>query len=157
MNIKSVDYFKIAVILLITMTMFTFRLSAQKEKKVIFTVEAPKPIGPYSQAVFTDGFLYISGQIAINPATNLMDTTEISSQTKQVMENLKAILKASDMDFTNVIKTTIYIIDMSKFAKVNEAYGKYFKDYFPARETVQVSKLPKNAGIEISMVAFKAD
>ena len=124
-------------------------------RKIIFTSEAPKPIGPYSQAIKVNGFLYVSGQIAIDPATGKMDTTDIISQTKRVMENLKAILKASGMDFANVVKTSIYMTDISKFAKVNEIYGGYFKDNFPARETVQIGKLPKNAGIEISMTAFK--
>jgi 2-iminobutanoate/2-iminopropanoate deaminase len=129
------------------------RLSAAK--RIITTSEAPKPIGPYSQAVSTNGFLFISGQIAIDPVSGKMDTADISRQTRRVMENINAIIKASDMDFTNVIKTTIYITDMSKFAIINDIYAKYFKDNFPARETVQVAKLPKNAGIEISMVAFK--
>ena len=129
--------------------------SKEVSKKTITTPDAPKPIVPYSQAVYANGFLFISGQIAIDPVTGKLDSTDFASQTKKVMENLKAIFKASDMNFNNVIKTTIYITDMSKFAAINNIYSQYFKDNFPARETVQVNKLPKNASLEISMVAFK--
>jgi 2-iminobutanoate/2-iminopropanoate deaminase len=123
--------------------------------KAVFTADAPKPIGPYSQAIPADDFLFISGQIGIDPATGNIESDDISLQAARVMDNLQAILKAAGMDFSNVVKTTIYITDMNNFAKVNEIYGKYFKENPPARETVQVARLPKNAAIEISMTAFK--
>jgi len=125
-------------------------------KKIIFTDKAPAPIGPYNQAVLVGNTLYTSGQIAINPATGelVLDTIEI--ETKQVMENMKAVLEAADMTFENVIKTTIFIMNMGDFAKINAVYGTYFDEKTaPARETVQVACLPKNVNIEISMLAVK--
>lgn len=125
-------------------------------KKIIFTPKAPAPIGPYSQAVLVNNMLYTSGQIAINPATNelVLDTIEI--ETEQVMQNLKAVLDEAGMTFENVIKTTIFIMDMNDFAKINSVYGKYFDEKTaPARETVQVACLPKNVNVEISMIAVK--
>ncbi|MCI0448439.1 MAG: RidA family protein [Chlorobi bacterium] len=125
-------------------------------KKIITTEKAPKPVGPYSQAVSAVGFLFISGQIPINPATGNIAAEGIKEQTRQVMENLKAILNASEMDFTSVVKSTLFIKDMGKFSDVNEVYGSYFSAEPPARETIEVSRLPKDADIEISMIAFKA-
>ena len=122
-------------------------------KKIINTPNAPAPIGPYSQAVFSNGTLYTSGQIAINPSTNELILMDIPSETRQVMENLKAVLEAADMTFANVIKTTIFLSDMGSFAAVNEVYGAYFSSDFPARETVAVKTLPKNVNVEISMIA----
>lgn len=125
-------------------------------KKIIFTDKAPAPIGPYNQAVLVGDTLYTSGQIAINPATGelVLDTIEV--ETKQVMENMKAVLEAADMTFENVIKTTIFIMNMGDFAKINAVYGTYFDEKTaPARETVQVACLPKNVNIEISMLAVK--
>jgi 2-iminobutanoate/2-iminopropanoate deaminase len=125
-------------------------------KKIIFTDKAPAPIGPYSQAVLSGNTLYTSGQIAINPATGELVLTDIETETKQVMENMKAVLEAAEMDFENVIKTTIFISDMNDFAKINGVYGAYFNEKTaPARETVQVACLPKNVNVEISMVAVK--
>lgn len=125
-------------------------------KKIIFTEKAPAPIGPYSQAVLSGNTLYTSGQIAINPATGELVLTDIETETKQVMENMKAVLEAAEMDFENVIKTTIFISDMNDFAKINGVYGAYFNEKTaPARETVQVACLPKNVNVEISMVAVK--
>lgn len=124
-------------------------------KKIIFTEKAPAPIGPYNQAVLSKGILYTSGQIALNPVNMelVMDTIEI--ETKQVMENLKAVLDAAGMTFENVIKTTIFIMDMNDFGKINSVYGSYFnEETAPARETVQVACLPKNVNIEISMIAM---
>ncbi len=125
-------------------------------KKVINTPNAPAPIGPYSQAVLIGDLLYTSGQIAINPKTGDLKTEDITTETIQVMENLKAILEAAGMNFSSVVKTSIFITDMNDFAKINAAYGSYFTDsYAPARETVQVAALPKNVHVEISMTAKK--
>jgi 2-iminobutanoate/2-iminopropanoate deaminase len=123
-------------------------------KKIINTPDAPAPIGPYSQAVMVNDTLYTSGQIAINPATNQLVLDDIKTETKQVMENLKAVLKAAGMNFSNIAKCTIFISDMNNFGQINEVYGSYFSADFPARETVQVARLPKNVNVEISAVAI---
>ncbi len=125
------------------------------ETKVITTDTAPEPIGPYNQAVQAGNFLFISGQVAINPATGNIEATDVISEAHQVMHNLRAILHAAQMDFNNVVKTTIFLSDMSLFAQVNEIYGKYFTGDFPARETVAVKGLPKNVNVEISMIAAR--
>ncbi|HKH61387.1 MAG TPA: Rid family detoxifying hydrolase [Flavitalea sp.] len=125
------------------------------EKKIINTSAAPAPIGPYSQAVQVGNLLFVSGQIAINPATGNIDATDIISETHQAMHNVKSILAEAQMDFNSVIKTTIFLSDMSLFASVNEVYGKYFQGDFPARETVAVQGLPKNVNVEISVVAAR--
>ena len=125
-------------------------------KTIITTKNAPAPIGPYNQAVLYGGFLYTSGQIAIHPQTNILILDDIKTETKQVMENLKAVLEAANMTFENVIKSTIFISNMDDFGLINEVYGSYFDDTnAPARETVQVAKLPKNVNVEISMIAAK--
>lgn len=124
-------------------------------KKIINTTNAPTPIGPYSQAVLANGFLYISGQIAIDPDTEELVLTDIKSETKQVMENIKAILEEARMNFDNVVKCSIFISDMDNFGQINEVYGSYFTKNFPARETVEVSGLPKGANVEISVVAIQ--
>ncbi|CAM3997322.1 RidA family protein [Flavobacterium weaverense] len=124
-------------------------------KKIIFTENAPAPIGPYNQAVLKGNTLYTSGQIAINPATGDLITTNIEEETKQVMENMKAVLTAAGMTFDQVVKTTIFIMDMNDFAKINTVYGSYFDEKTaPARETVQVACLPRNVNVEISMIAI---
>ncbi|MFC5284324.1 RidA family protein [Pedobacter alpinus] len=124
-------------------------------KRVINTKNAPAPIGPYNQAIMVKDTLYVSGQIALDAATGeLLDST-IEEETTQVMRNLKAVLNAADLDFENIVKTSIFLSDMSLFAKVNEVYGKYFVDNFPARETVAVKTLPKNVNVEISAIAVK--
>lgn len=123
------------------------------EKKIIQTNEAPAPIGPYNQAVAAGGFLFISGQICINPATGELNNSDLHTETVQVMQNLTAVLQEAGMNFSNVVKTTIFLSDMSLFAEVNEIYGKYFDGGFPARETVAVKGLPKNVNVEISMIA----
>ena len=124
-------------------------------KKIIFTENAPAPIGPYNQAVLTGNTLYTSGQIAINPATGELVTTNIEVETAQVMENMKAVLAAAGMTFENVIKTSIFIMDMNDFGTINTVYGSYFNEKTaPARETVQVACLPKNVNVEISMIAM---
>ena len=125
-------------------------------KKIIYTDKAPAPIGPYNQAVLVDNTLYTSGQIALNPATMELVLDDIETETKQVMENMKAVLAAADMTFENVIKTTIFIMNMGDFTRINAVYGSYFDEATaPARETVQVACLPKNVNIEISMIAVK--
>ena len=125
-------------------------------KKIIYTDKAPAPIGPYNQAVLVGNTLYTSGQIALNPATMELVLDDIETETKQVMENMKAVLAAADMTFENVIKTTIFIMNMGDFTRINSVYGSYFDEATaPARETVQVACLPKNVNIEISMTAVK--
>ena len=125
-------------------------------KKIIFTDKAPAPIGPYNQAILVGNMLYTSGQIAINPATNELVLDNIETETKQVMENLKAVLEAAEMTFENVIKVSIFISDMNNFSKINTIYGAYFNEATaPARETVQVAGLPKNVNLEISAIAIK--
>lgn len=125
-------------------------------KTIITTQDAPAPIGPYNQAVLSGNTLYTSGQIAINPTTGELVLADIKSETKQVMENMKAVLAAASMTFENVIKTSIFIADMHQFAAINEVYGSYFNEATaPARETVEVANLPKFVHVEISMIAVK--
>ena len=124
-------------------------------KKVINTETAPAPIGPYNQSVMAGGFLFISGQIAIDPVTGNMVSGDIKAETHQCMKNLEAILDEAKLTFEHVVKTTIFIADMNLFAEVNEIYGSYFKGDFPARETVAVKGLPKGANVEISMIAVE--
>lgn len=122
-------------------------------KQIINTDKAPAPIGPYNQSVKANGFLFISGQIAIVPATGELEMESIQSETHQVMNNLKAILTEAGTDFSAVVKTTIFLSDMSLFAAVNEIYGSFFSGDHPARETVAVKGLPKGVNVEISMIA----
>ena len=125
-------------------------------KKIIFTDKAPSPIGPYNQAVLVGNTLYTSGQIALNPTTMELVLDNIEIETKQVMENMKAVLEAAEMTFENVVKTTIFIMNMEDFARINSVYGSYFDEKIaPARETVQVAFLPKGVNVEISMIAVK--
>ena len=125
-------------------------------KKIIFTDKAPAPIGPYNQAVLVGNTLYTSGQIALHPETMELVLDDIEIETKQVMENMKAVLEAADMTFDNVVKTTIFIMNMGDFASINTVYGSYFDETTaPARETVQVAGLPKGVNVEISMIAMK--
>jgi len=125
-------------------------------KKIINTTKAPAPIGPYNQAVLTGNTLYTSGQIALDPETMELVLDDIKTETKQVMENMKAVLEAADMTFENVIKTSIFISDMNDFSQINEVYGSYFNEATaPARETVEVANLPKFVNVEISMIAVK--
>ncbi len=125
------------------------------DKIVINTPNAPAPIGPYNQAIMAGDTLYISGQICIDPATGNMDNKDVQAETHRAMHNLKAILQAAGMSFKQVVKTTIFITDMKQFSEINEVYGKYFEGDYPARETVQVSALPKFVNVEISMIAVK--
>ena len=124
-------------------------------KTIINTKDAPQPIGPYSQAVKVDKTLFVSGQIAINPATGNLMLDNVHEETNQIMRNIGAILKAAGMDYANIVKTTIFLTNMNNFSSVNEVYGSFFKNDFPARETVQVSRLPKDVNIEISVVAVE--
>ncbi len=125
-------------------------------KKILFTDKAPVPIGPYNQAVLVGNTLYTSGQIALNPATMELVLDDIETETKQVMENMKAVLEAADMTFDHVVKTTIFIMNMGDFARINSVYSAYFDEATaPARETVQVAGLPKGVNVEISMIAVK--
>jgi 2-iminobutanoate/2-iminopropanoate deaminase len=125
-------------------------------KKIINTSKAPAPIGPYNQAVLSGNTLYTSGQIALHPETMELVLGDIKTETKQVMENMKAVLAAADMTFENVIKSSIFISDMHNFAKINEVYAQYFDEATaPARETVEVANLPKFVNVEISMIAVK--
>ena len=126
-------------------------------KRIITTKDAPAPIGPYNQAVLVnESTLYTSGQIALNPITMELVLDDIKIETKQVMNNMKAVLLAADMTFENVIKTSIFISDMNNFSQINEVYGRYFNEATaPARETVEVACLPKNVNVEISMIAIK--
>jgi 2-iminobutanoate/2-iminopropanoate deaminase len=125
-------------------------------KQIINTKRAPAPIGPYSQAVKAGDILFISGQIAINPENDHLLLGDISVETHQVMDNLRAILSEAGMDFSNVLKSSIFLSDMAHFAAVNEVYETYFSGDYPARETVAVLGLPKNVNVEISMIASKA-
>ena len=122
-------------------------------KEIIQTSKVPSPIGPYSQAVIANGFLFASGQVAFDPATGELVLTDIQAETRQVMENIKAILEEAKLSFANVVKTTIFLSDMQLFAQVNEVYGSYLTANFPARETVAVKTLPRNVNIEVSITA----
>jgi 2-iminobutanoate/2-iminopropanoate deaminase len=125
-------------------------------KKIIITDKAPAPIGPYNQAVLIGNTLYTSGQIALDPISMELVLDDIETETNQVMQNMKAVLVAADMTFDNVVKSTIFIIDMNDFAKINSVYATYFDEKTaPARETVQVAGLPKGVNVEISMIAVK--
>lgn len=124
-------------------------------KKAINTANAPAPIGPYSQAIIAGHFVFVSGQVAINPADGELVMDTIKSETKQVMENIRSILVEAGIDFSNIVKTSIFLKDMQDFAQVNEVYGSYFSEQFPARETIQVAGLPKNVNVEISVTAIK--
>ena len=124
-------------------------------KSVVYSDQAPEPIGPYSQAVQSGNILFVSGQIALQRSTGAMITTNIEEETKQVMANIKAVLTAAGMDFAHVVKTSIFLKDMNNFPIVNQVYGTFFTETPPARETVEVSRLPKDANVEISCIAVK--
>jgi len=125
-------------------------------KTVINTVNAPAPIGPYNQAIIAGDFIFVSGQVAIDAATGELVLDDIKTETTKVMENIKAILTEAGIGFGHIVKTTIFLTDMQNFAQVNEVYGSYFTDNFPARETVAVAGLPKNVNVEISVTALKS-
>lgn len=125
-------------------------------KKIINTTNAPAPIGPYSQAVIANGFLFASGQVAMNPENGNINLSSVTVETHQIMRNIKAVLIEADYEFSHIVKTTIFLSDMELFAEVNDAYGSYFDSEFPARETVAVKGLPKGVNVEISITAYKA-
>lgn len=122
-------------------------------KTVVFTERGPKPIGPYSQAIKTPGFLFLSGQIALDPQTGELVLGDIRAQAERVLENVKAVLEAGGSSLGHVVKTTVYLKDMSDFTAMNEVYGRYFTAAFPARTTIQAAGLPKNALVEIDAIA----
>jgi 2-iminobutanoate/2-iminopropanoate deaminase len=122
---------------------------------IINTNNAPAPIGPYSQATVAGNFVFVSGQIPLNPVTGELITTGITDEAVMVMENIKAILTEAGIGFENIVKTSIFLTDLGNFGQVNDVYGKYFTANFPARETVQVSALPKGVNVEISVIAVK--
>lgn len=126
-----------------------------EQTKIILTQKAPAPIGPYSQAVLKGNMLFVSGQIAIVPSTGEMDLSSIKNETEQVMSNIKSIVEEAGMKMSDIVKSSIFLIDMNNFSIVNEVYGKYFPTHPPARETVQVSALPKKVNVEISVIAVK--
>lgn len=134
---------------------FSSQTNFYMNKQIFQTPHGPAPIGPYSQGVAFGNMLFISGQVAKDAATGNLVTSDIQSETKKVMENLQAILTAGGFDFSHVVKTTIFLLDMKNFAAMNEVYGSYFKGDFPARETVAVSGLPLGVNVEISMIACK--
>ena len=143
--------------LLILICLISFNNYSQSNmKKVINSKNAPEPVGPYNQAILIDCTLYLSGQIALDPKSMKMDNSSIESETIRVLNNIEAVLKEASYDFSDIIKTTIFLTNMEDFNVVNEIYGKRFeKEFAPARETVEVSGLPKNAKIEISIIAKK--
>lgn len=124
-------------------------------KTIINTTNAPAPIGPYSQATLAGGFLFVSGQIPIDPLSGELISTDIKAEAVQVMENIKAILTEAGLGFDNIVKTSIFLTDLQNFVQVNEVYGTYFSADFPARETIQVAALPKGVNVEISVIAVK--
>ena len=123
------------------------------EKSIINTADAPAPIGPYNQAVKTGNLIFISGQIALVPGTETLNNENINIETLQVMKNIESILKSEGLNFSNILKTTIFLSGMEHFSEVNQVYGSYFTGDFPARETVAVKGLPRNVNVEISMIA----
>ena len=133
---------------------FIFGKIYHMNKKIIKTSNAPAPIGPYNQAVIAGNLLFISGQIALNSSTGELHMNNIAEETTMVMKNLKAILLEAGCDFSNVVKTTIFLSDMALFSEVNEIYSGFFTEDFPARETLAVKGLPKNVNVEISMTAI---
>lgn len=151
-NIKSV----VLLILITGCTCINHKSSKTNSMKTIITSKnAPAPIGPYSHAVMANNMLFVSGQVGKNPVSGELMLSDIKTETRQVMENIKGILTDAGLDFDHVCKTTIFLTDMNNFAAVNEVYGSYFTKDFPARETVQVSKLPLNVNVEISVIAVK--
>jgi len=149
------SYLILLIFMFFSASAFAQKASAPKKqvKKVILTDQAPQPIGPYSQGVVANGFLFVAGQVGANPQTRQLVTESFEAEATQVLENVKSILKAAGLDFRNVVKATIYVKDITQFAKVNAIYGKYFTSDPPARETMQMANLPGNANIEISVIA----
>jgi 2-iminobutanoate/2-iminopropanoate deaminase len=145
-----------AVFAATTCVVLTGLTTAQaQERRVITTPNAPQAIGPYSNAIATGNMVFLAGQIPLDPKTNQLNTGPIEDQTKQVLENLKAVLEASGMTMRNVVKVFVFMKDLNEFARMNQVYATYFPDSPPARATVQVARLPRDAGVEISMIAAK--
>lgn len=124
------------------------------KKKIIFTEQAPKPIGPYSQAVLTNEFLFVSGQIGIDPTTNELVKGGVESEFIQVMKNIHSILHSAGLNFSDIVKTSIFLTNLKDFQLINKIYSNYFEENYPARETIEVCKLPKNANVEVSVIAI---
>ena len=143
------------LILGLTFYIYFSKHKAMENSKIIYTEKAPKPIGHYSQAVMRGNALFVSGQVAFIPSTGELDTSSIENETKQVMENIRTIVEEAGMKMSDIVKTSIFLIDMDNFSRMNEVYGKYFPTNPPARETVQVSALPKKVNVEISVIAIK--
>ena len=143
------------IIIGLTFYFYFSKHNTMENTKIIFTEKAPKPIGPYSQAVMRGNALFVSGQIALVPSTAELDTSSIENETKQVMENIKGIVEEAGMKMSDVVKSSIFLINMNDFTRMNEVYAKYFPLNPPARETVQVSALPKKVNVEISVIAIK--
>lgn len=146
---------KIFLLFLSLIFAFIYLANSKPKKEILYSKNAPNPIGPYSQAIKYGDFLFISGQIAINPETNEMVVGNIEDETRQVMENIKAIIIDAKFKMENILKTTIFLTDLNDFEVVNKIYSEYFKGAYPARETVQVSKLPRGAKVEISVIVGK--
>ncbi len=136
---------------------FVFTAFSKPKKEIIYTPEAPKPIGPYSQAVAVGNYIFVSGQIGIDPKTNNIVEGDIEAEFRQAMENIKAILKQAKSNLDLVVKVSIFLTKIEDFAKINKIYQEYFKNNYPARETVEVSALPKNAKVEISVIAIRGN
>ncbi len=156
-NIRSE---KIMRFLILTLSSFVFLIflitfGGKMEKKVVYTEKAPKPIGPYSQAIIVGDFIFTSGQIPIDPKTNQIVQGDIKEQTRQVLENLKAVLEEAGATLDDVVKVTIYMKDLGEFTQMNDVYSQYFKNSPPARTTVEVSRLPRDVKIEIDLIAVK--
>ncbi|MEW6508492.1 MAG: RidA family protein [Bacteroidota bacterium] len=141
--------------ILFTVMILSVYIPAQSKIRIVKTYDAPEAIGPYSQAIESNGFLFLSGQIAIDPSTNQITGNEIEQQTRQIFKNVKAVLKAAGSKISNVVKCTVFMIDLGDFSKMNKIYEEEFEGHRPARSTVQVARLPKDALIEIECIAVK--
>ncbi|CUS96472.1 endoribonuclease L-PSP [Candidatus Chrysopegis kryptomonas] len=149
--------FLIPILISITALFFTITSGGKMERKVVYTEKAPKPVGPYSQAIIAGDFIFTAGQIPIDPKTNQVVQGDIKEQTKQVLENLKAVLESAGATFDDVVKVTVYMRDLNEFSAMNEVYSEYFKNSPPARTTVEVSRLPRDVKIEIDLIAVKKE
>jgi 2-iminobutanoate/2-iminopropanoate deaminase len=148
-------FMRVAFLLMFSIFFLLLTISGGKmEKKVVFTEKAPKPIGPYSQAIIAGNLIFTAGQIPIDPATNQVVQGDIKEQTRRVLENLRAILESVGATFDDVVKVTIYMKDLNEFSAMNEVYSEYFKNSPPARTTVEVSRLPRDVKIEIDLIAI---
>lgn len=133
---------------------FEILIQFKMKKKIIQSDQAPAPIGPYSQAVIAGNMIYVSGQIALHPVTGELVMSNLEAETRQVMENIRAILAQASVSFDAIVKSSIFLSDMAHFTRVNEVYASFFTGNYPARETIQVAGLPKNVNVEISVIAF---